>query len=153
MPQLIRNPKDFWSGVLFVAVGALAVVVARDYPLGSALRMGPAYFPTVLGLLLVLVGTATMVRGIMRPGAAIGRFAWRDLLLILSSTELFAVLVRGAGLIVAVVTIVMVGAFASTRFRWGYALLLAFGLAAFCTLLFVKALGLPIPMIGSWFGG
>jgi len=43
-------------------------------------------------------------------------------------------------------------AYASTRFRWGYALLLAFGLAAFCALLFIKALGLPIPMIGPWFG-
>jgi putative tricarboxylic transport membrane protein len=149
---MIRNPKDFWSGVMFVAVGALAVLVARDYPMGSALRMGPAYFPTVLGVLLTLVGAAAMVRGVTRPGAALGRFAWRDLLLILSSTILFGILIRGAGLIAAVATIVLVGAYASTRFRWGYALLLAFGMAAFCALLFIKALGLPIPMIGPWFG-
>ncbi len=149
---MIRDPKDFWSGVMFVAVGALAVLVARDYPMGSALRMGPAYFPTVLGVLLTLVGAAAVVRGATRPGAALGRFAWRDLLLILSSTILFGILIRGAGLIAAVATIVLVGAYASTRFRWGYALLLAFGMAAFCALLFIKALGLPIPMIGPWFG-
>lgn len=149
---MIRNPKDFWSGVMFLTVGALAVLVARDYPLGSALRMGPAYFPTVLGVLLALVGAVAMVRGVTRTGAALGRFAWRDLSLILSSTVLFGVLIRGAGMIAAVVAIVVVGAYGSTRFRWGYALLLAFGLAAFCTLLFIKALGLPIPMIGPWLG-
>lgn len=149
---MIRNPKDFWSGVMFVAVGVLAVLVARDYPMGSALRMGPAYFPTVLGVLLTLVGAATMVRGVTQPGTALGRLAWRDLLLILSSTVLFSILIRNAGLVAAVVTIVVVGAYASTRFRWDYALLLAFGLAVFCTLLFIKALGLPIPMIGPWFG-
>jgi hypothetical protein len=89
---------------------------------------------------------------VTQPGTALGRFAWRDLLLILSSTVLFSILIRNAGLVAAVVTIVVVGAYASTRFRWGYALLLAFGLAAFCALLFIKALGLPIPMIGPWFG-
>lgn len=152
MPQMIRNPKDFWSGVMFVTVGAVAVLVAHHYPMGSALRMGPAYFPTVLGVLLTLVGAAAIVRGVTRPGDTLGRFAWRDLSLILSSTVLFGILIRGAGLVAAVLAVVLVGAFASTRFRWGYALLLAFGLAAFCTLLFIIALGLPIPVIGPWFG-
>lgn len=149
----VRNPQDFWSGVLFLAVGVLAVVLARGYPMGNALRMGPAFFPTILGALLALVGAATLLRGLIEPGGAIGRFAWRDLLLILSATVLFGALIRTAGLAVATVVIVFVGASASTRFRVGPTVLLAIGLAAFVVLLFITALGMPIPLIGPWLGG
>src|SRR4051794_1510715 len=58
----IRNGKDFWAGLMFVGFGAAFVIIARDYPMGEALRMGPAYFPTMLGGLLVLLGMATFVR-------------------------------------------------------------------------------------------
>ena len=58
----IKNGKDFWAGLMFVGFGAAFVIIARDYPMGQALRMGPAYFPTVLGGLLVILGMATFVR-------------------------------------------------------------------------------------------
>ena len=53
---LIRNPKDFWAGVLFVAFGTAAIVIAPSYPLGTAARMGPGYFPRMLGILLIVLG-------------------------------------------------------------------------------------------------
>jgi putative tricarboxylic transport membrane protein len=152
MSSRIRNPKDFWTGAIFMATGGFAVMLARDYPLGTTFKMGPGYFPTVLGALLALVGLITVLRGLLRPGTAVGALAYREILLVLTATVLFGVLLRGAGLIVAVVLLVMVSAYASRYFRWGTAVALAAGMAAFCVLVFVKALGLPIPMLGPWFG-
>lgn len=152
MTSRIRNPKDFWTGAIFVAFGGAAVMLGRDYPFGTTFKMGPGYFPTVLGALLALVGLITVLRGLLRPGAAVGALAYREILLILTATVLFGVLLRGAGLMVAVVLLVMVGAYASRYFRWGTAGALAAGMAAFCVLVFVKALGLPLPILGPWFG-
>lgn len=148
----IRNPKDFWTGAIFMAFGAAAVVLARDYPFGTSFKMGPGYFPTVLGALLALVGLATSLRGLIRPGPAVGAFAYREILLILAATIVFGLLLRGAGLIVSVFLLVVIGAYASRFFRWGIAIALGAGMSAFCVLVFVKALGLPLPMFGPWFG-
>jgi hypothetical protein len=58
----IKNGKDFWAGLMFIAFGAVFFFYAREYPMGTTLRMGPAYFPTVLGALLVVLGGAVLVR-------------------------------------------------------------------------------------------
>ena len=149
----IRNPKDFWSGLLFLGVGGAVVLLARDYQLGSALKMGPGYFPTALGGLLALVGLVAVARSFIRPGTAMEPFYWRLLLMVTGSTVLFGLLMRGAGLSVAVPVLVLVSSAASIYFRWRTALILAVGLTALAALLFVKGLGLPIPLIGPWFGG
>ncbi len=148
----IPNPKDFWTGVIFVAFGAAGVLLARDYPFGTSLKMGPGYFPTVLGLLLAGVGLLIVLRGLFRSGTAVGSFAYRELVLVLLGTVLFGLLLRGAGLIVAVLLLVGVSAHASRKFRWGTTVALGVGMAAFCVLVFVKALGMPIPVLGPWFG-
>src|SRR3546814_87740 len=62
MPSFIRHPKDFWTGVIFLFVGLAAVILGRDYTMGTAGRMGTAYFPTVLGGLLALIGLVAVVR-------------------------------------------------------------------------------------------
>lgn len=152
MTAFIRNPKDFWTGVIFVGFGLTTVIIGQDYPMGSAVKMGPAYFPTVLGALLALIGLIAVIRALLRPGAAIGAFAWREVILVLTSIVLFGVLVRGAGLVTAVVVLVLMSAYASTKFRWPHAIMLAAGLAVFTVLVFVKALGLPISLFGTWFG-
>jgi len=149
---LIRNPKDFWTGVIFMAVGSAAVLLARDYPFGTTFKMGPGYFPAVLGALLALVGLLAVLRGLWRPGSAIGVFAYREMLLILSATFVFGLMLRGAGLVTAVFLLVVVGAAASRYFRWSAAVALGFGMSAFCALVFVKALGLPLSLFGPWFG-
>jgi hypothetical protein len=149
----IRNPKDFWSGLLFLAVGAAAVLLAQNYKLGTAFNMGPGYFPTALGGLLALVGLLAVVRSFIRPGTALEPFHWRLLLMVTGSIVLFGLLMRGAGLSVAVLVLVLASAAASVYFRWRTALILAAGLIALSALLFVKGLGLPIPLIGPWLGG
>lgn len=149
----IRNPKDFWSGLLFLGVGGAVVLLARNYQLGSALKMGPGYFPTALGGLLAVVGLIAVARSFIRPGTAIEPFHWRLLLIVLGATLLFGVLVRYAGLIAAVAVLVLTAAAASVYFRWRVAIALAVGLVIFSVIVFVKALGLPMPLIGPWLGG
>ena len=149
----MRNPRDFWTGVIYVGVGAGAVILAREHPLGTALRMGPAYFPTVLGGLLVAIGLASLGRALRQPGEPLGPMRLTGLLAVTAGTLGFGALARGAGLVVALPVLVLVSAAASARFRWGPALALAAGLTLFCAAVFVKGLGVPLPIIGPWLGG
>jgi hypothetical protein len=150
--SLIRHPKDFWTGTIFMFFGLAAVFIGRDYTMGSAGSMGPAYFPTMLGSLLALVGLIAVGRSFFRRGEAIGRFYIKELVLILLAVILFAILMRGAGLVPAAIVLIVLSAYASPKFRWGESLLLACGLAAFSVLIFIKLLGLPMAVLGPWLG-
>ena len=152
MPSFIRNPKDFWSGVFFAVMGLATVIIARDYPMGSATKMGPAYFPTVLGWFLAAIGAIAILRSFIRIGEPIRGFAVKQLALVVLPTAAFGMLIRPGGLIVATMVLVLVSAYASNKFRFGPALALAIGMATFSALVFAKALGVPIPLLGSWFG-
>ncbi len=154
MARLIRSPKDFWAGLLYAGFGAAAVLIARDYGMGSGARMGPAYFPTVLGSLLFLIGVASIVRSFVVHGEPVGAIAWRGLVLVTAGTVLFGVLLRPAGMIAAIAALVLVSAAASARFRleWRALALMAL-LIAFCALVFVKGLGMNVPVVGPWLGG
>lgn len=149
----IRNPKDFWSGVIFLVAGLAAVALIRHHPMGSTMKMGPAYFPTVLGGLGILLGCATIGRALLRPGPPVGRLALGKAACVLGATALFGLLLRPLGLAGALALLVLLSAHASARFRWPAALLLAAGLAFGSSLVFVRLLGLPIPILGTWFGG
>jgi hypothetical protein len=148
-----RNPKDLWTGVLFIAVGLAAIFFVRGHQMGTAMRMGPAYFPTILGLLQVLIGIAVMLRALVRPGLPLGQFAVAKIALVLGAIVLFGLLLRGLGLIIAIIVIVVLSAYASKNFRWPVALVLAVGIAICSSIIFVLLLGIPIPMIGTWIGG
>jgi hypothetical protein len=150
----IRNPRDFAAGVLYVTLGGAALVIARRYGMGTASRMGPGYFPTALGVILILLGSAAIVRSLWARGEPMGAFAWKPALLVTLATVAFGFLLARAGLIVALVVLALVGASASIRFRfdWTAAALLG-ALVAFCALVFVHGLGVPIPLRGPWLGG
>lgn len=152
MPSFIRHPKDFWTGIIFLFFGLAAIIIGLDYPMGTAGRMGPAYFPTVLGGLLALVGAVGVIRSFLRPGEAISKFHLKELFLILTAVILFGFLMRNAGLVPAVLVLVLLAAYASPKFTWGASLALAIGLATFAVIVFVKLLGLPMPILGPWFG-
>jgi hypothetical protein len=152
LPSFIRNPKDFWSGLIFVLFGLAAILIGQDYAMGTAGRMGPAYFPTILGSMLAIIGLIAIVRSMLTTGAAVDKFAVREVVLVIVATLLFGVLVRGAGLVVAVVALVLLSAYASAKFRILPSVLLAAGAAVFSVLVFIVGLGLPMPIIGPWFG-
>lgn len=152
MQFLIRNPKDFWSGVIFICTGSASLFISSDYERGTAGIMGPGYFPTALGLLLAVIGLVSLIRSVIVRGDAIGRFNIGKGLLILLAILMFGVLVRGAGLAAAIVVLVMIAGYANARFNAGRYLILALCMAVLCVLVFIQALGLPIPMFGNWLG-
>ena len=150
---MIRSSKDFYAGLLYVFFGASAFVIARDYTMGTAFRMGPAYFPTVLSVLLIVIGVASVIRAFIVPGTPVGRMALSGLLWVTASVMMFGFLVHGAGLVVALPLLVVSSASASAKFRWRPTIAMAVGITIFCVLVFLKGLGIPLPVIGPWFGG
>lgn len=151
--SIIKGPKDFWTGIIYLIFGCTALLIGRDYGMGSAMRMGPGYFPVVLAGLLVLFGLIALVRAFIRPGEAIGGFALKPTVLVLGGTLLFGFLMQRAGLIVAILALVLLAASASEKFRFEWkATAGLIALVAFCALVFVKGLGVPMPLVGTWFG-
>lgn len=153
MRALVRSPKDFGAGALYVAFGLAAVWIGRDYTFGTGARMGPGYFPSVLGGLLVLFGLAAIVRSFVQSGGPMGTIAWKPLFLVVFATVLFGFLLPRVGLPVSLILLALVSAAASEKFRfeWRAALGLV-ALVALCALVFVTALGVPLPLFGTWLG-
>ena len=152
MRSVIKHPKDFYAGLMYAVIGVGAIVVAQSYNMGTSVRMGPGYFPTVLGALLLIVGSISMVRAFTHEGEAIKRFFWKEIVLVLGSVALFGIMVRGAGLLPSLLVLVVVSAWASDQFKIKNTLLLAVVTSIFSVLVFVKGLGLPFAIIGPWFG-
>jgi hypothetical protein len=150
---MVRNAKDFWIGLIYIFFGSSAILIARDYSMGSATKMGPAYFPTILGCLLLAIGVISVIRSFLVPGPPVGPFALKGLVLVTASVVAFGLVVRGLGLAIALPLLIIVSAYGSTRFRWRPTLLMAAGLTLFCVLVFLKGLGIPLPVIGPWLGG
>lgn len=150
----IRNPRDFWAGAIYLALAIVVIWIGRNYQQGTAARMGPGYFPTALGAILAIFGVVSIGRSFIRPGEAISAFAWRPLALVLGSVVLFGLLLPTAGVIIALTCLIVVGALASRNTRLDVTSLAALvGIVAFCVIVFVKGLGVPMPLLGSWFGG
>ncbi len=147
-----RNPTDLLTGLLFVGLGIMFVTVSGDYRLGTARQMGPGYFPTVLGILLTLLGAVLALKGQFGKDGALERFSWRPLLVVVAAIVVFGLTVRGAGLVPAIVLLTITSFAASDRFRPTTALALAAVLALFSWSVFRFGLGLPLPAFGTWFG-
>jgi hypothetical protein len=150
---MTSNARDFWTGLLYIFFGSSAILIARDYGMGTAIKMGPAYFPTILSGLLILIGVISVIRSFIVTGIPIGAFAFKGLVLVTGSVVAFGFVVRGLGLAIALPLLIIVSAYGSPRFRWRPTLLMAAGLTIFCVFVFLKGLGIPLPIIGPWLGG
>src|SRR5262245_15395001 len=150
----IRNPRDFWAGAFYVALALAVFWFGSGLATGTSARMGPGSFPTVLGAILALLGLASIVRSFLRPGEAIEPIAWKPLTFILGATVLFGLLLDRVGVVIALAVLIVVSAMASQHSRPNAASIAALvGIVVFCVLVFVKGLGVPMPLLGSWFGG
>ena len=142
--------KDFWSGLLLIAIGAAAMIIAQDYRFGTALRMGPGYFPTMLGGILALFGLYLAVIG-LRGGEKIERnWSPRAVIGVSLSLVLFGVLMEYAGFVPALVALIFGSAASGTDFRFGEVLLFTVLLTAAAVVLFIYGLGLPYPLIAGF---
>jgi putative tricarboxylic transport membrane protein len=146
----LLGSKDFLAGLVFVLMGVLAVAVARDYPVGTAMRMGPGYFPTVLGGILVLLGAWVAARG-LRSGARVkGEWGWKPLAFIALAFVLFGLLMPRLGLVPALAAALLASAFGGREFRTKEALVLAVVMSAVASLLLLAVLKMPYPLIAGW---
>ena len=149
----IRNPKEFGSGVLFAAFGLAAIGIGFAYPVGTAARMGPGYFPRGLGMILIGLGLILIVRSFRDPGAPIMAKDLRPILIVLGSVVLFALTVAKAGLVVSTILLVLVASTASHEYRWKESVIASLFLAAFVVAAFGYGLKLQLPILPPAFGG
>jgi putative tricarboxylic transport membrane protein len=149
---MIRGTKDFWAGLIYIFFGASAIIIAQDYAMGTAVKMGPAYFPSLLGGILVAIGVVSVVRSFIVSGSPTGAFAVKSLSLIVASVLIFGVVVKALGVAISLPLLVLVSAYGSVHFRWGPTLALALGLTTLCIFVFLKGLGIPLPIWGTWLG-
>ncbi len=142
----IKSPKDFWAGLMFIAFGLFFYLVARNYEMGSARRMGPAYFPTVLGGLLAVLGGIVFFRSFAVKGERVPPISLRQIFFVILSLVAFGFLLRPIGMILALALLVVVSAFAGHEFKLKEVLILSAVLITLSVLAFVKGLGLPFPL-------
>ena len=142
----IRSPKDFWAGLIFIAIGGGFVLLAQQYRLGDMHRMGPAMFPTLVGALLAALGLIIALRSFALDGAPVPRFEARPIGVSLLAIVLFGIALHWFGLVAAVAVLVLVGAYAARDVRPLENFALAAVMVAFSVGVFVWLLGLPLPL-------
>ena len=142
----IRSPKDFWAGLIFIAIGSGFILLAQQYRLGDLHRMGPAMFPTLVGALLAALGAVVALRSFVLVGAAVPRFYGGPIGVSVLAIVLFGIALQWLGLVAAVAVLVLVGAQASREARLLETLALAAVMIAFSVAVFVWLLGLPLPL-------
>lgn len=151
----IKSEKDFWSGLMFVAVGVGFAWGAMEYSFGSSARPGPAYFPFGLGLMLAVLGALVLLKALtleVEGGDRVGGIAWKPLLIIVGSVVMFGLLLPRLGMFVALPLLVIVSAFAGDEFHWGEVIANAVVLTAGSWFIFIWGLNLTIPLL-PWFMG
>ena len=142
----IRSPKDFWAGLIFVAIGGGFILLAQQYRLGDLHRMGPAMFPTLVGALLVALGAVIALRSLVLDGEPVPRLYARPIGISLVAIVLFGIALQWLGLVAAVAVLVLVGGFAAREVRPLENLALAAAMVVFSVAVFVWLLGLPLPL-------
>jgi putative tricarboxylic transport membrane protein len=143
----IASPRDFWAGLLFGGFGLfMSIYAATHYKLGTAVRMGPGYFPTWVGGIVALCGLALAIGALRVQGPPVPPLYWRPALFVLGASIAYGYLLKPLGLVLATVLIVLVSAAGGHEFRWRETLALAIALALFSLGVFVYGLGLPFPL-------
>jgi hypothetical protein len=143
----IKSPKDFWSAVMFVGFGVFFMAWSlTHYQMGTAVRMGPGYFPTVLGGLLTALGLIVLAGSLAVQGPAVPQFHFRPLIFITVGVVLYGYLMKPLGLVGATAALVFVSAYGGHEFKWREVLILFAILFVFSWLVFVKGLTLPFPI-------
>lgn len=148
----IKSAADFWAGLMYIGFGLAAVIVARDYPLGQAMRMGPGYFPTYIGAILMVIGAIVSARALVVPGEGIGRWGWRPLILLCVAFAAYGVLMDefSLGFVPALVAVIALSSLAEPEFRPLELVILTLVLVAGAVALFIYGLELPYTLFWWW---
>ena len=149
----IKSQRDFWSGLMFIAVGIGFAWGATFYSFGSSARPGPGYFPFGLGILLALLGAIVLFKALtieVEGGDPIGHVAWKPLLYIVGTVAVFGWTLPHLGMVVSLPVLVVIAARAGDEFHWGEALANGAVLTLGSWLIFVYGLNLTIPLWPSF---
>jgi drug/metabolite transporter (DMT)-like permease len=149
----IKSEKDFWSGIMFLVVGITFAVGATNYSMGTSARPGPGYFPLILSVILAILGGIVLFKSLTiesEGGDPIGSIAWRPLLVVVFAIVLFAIMLPRLGMFLSIPVLIVVVSFAGDQFKWKGVLVAAAVLTVFSWLVFVKGLGLTIPVMPSF---
>lgn len=147
MKVRIKAPKDFWAGLMFIGFGLFFMIWAvTHYQMGTAVRMGPAYFPAVLGGMLAVLGLIVLAGSLAMRGPPVAAFAFRPLILILLACVVYGYTMKPLGLIGATAALVFISALGGHEFKWREVTILFLVLIVFSILVFVKGLTLPFPV-------
>jgi hypothetical protein len=152
----IKSQKDFWSGLMFVAVGLGFAWGATTYSFGSSARPGPAYFPFGLGILLAIMGALVWFASITvetEDGEPIGAIAWKPLIIITSSVVMFGLILPRLGLLLSLPLLIIVAALAGDEWHWKDSIISVVVLTLGSWLIFIKGLSLVIPLWPSFITG
>lgn len=151
----IKNQKDFWAGVMFILFGGFFTGVGTQYTFGTAARMGPGYFPTVLGVLLMLLGLIVAVSGLSKKNTEekVDKFAWDVLFFVLGPIVLFGLLLQPLGLILSMIVLIMGVSYASHEHGWKASILNTVFLIALCMFVFIYALELQFQLLPAFLRG
>ena len=145
----IKSQRDFWSGLMFIVVGAAFAWGATMYSFGSSARPGPGYFPFGLGVILAILGAIVLFKALtieVEGGDPIGAFAWKPLITILTSIAVFGFILPKLGMIISLPILIFTSAWAGDEFHWKDALINSIVLTVGSWLIFIKGLSLTIPM-------
>jgi hypothetical protein len=149
----IRNPKDFFTGLLLLAIVAVFLYGLTELKIGTAYRMGPGYFPLLLTALLAIFAIALVINGFQSDGEPIGEIPWRALVIVTFSIVLYGATLKGLGLVPSLGLTVFLSTFAADKWGAKTAVSVTVVLVAASAAIFVKGLGLPISLYGPWVGG
>lgn len=150
MKNLQFDSTNAICGLTFIALGSFFIYQCFTLELGTALRMGPGYFPLVLAVILTLLGVVVLVQSTRVQGEPIGPIALRGMLFILPAPVFFGLTVRGLGFVPSLFFAALIAAFASSRMKPGMAVVLAAAITLFSVAVFSYALGLPFERFGPW---
>ena len=145
----IRNQRDFGAGIMYMVIGLFFAIIATNYPMGTAAKMGPGYFPFYLGILMSLLGLLVAVKAFGAKAAieSIPKFNWRIMAQITGAVVLYGLLLPRLGFLIAVVVLVFVAASASREFTWKGTTINAAFLVTFTYSVFVLGLKLQFPLL------
>jgi hypothetical protein len=145
----VKSPQDLGAGVVFMLIGLAGLYFGRELAFGTAARMGPGYFPTLLSVLILAIGIVVAIRGLTTEGPQIEPVQLRPIAMIIAAILIFGVLIDVVGLALTALLLTVFAAYARREVKLTETILLGAGLAAFTVAVFVYLLGQPLP---AWWG-
>ena len=150
----LRNKQDFWSGIMFVALGVGFALGATNYSMGTAARMGPGYFPFWLGVCLAVLGAVVAISALKEKAedTDVEKFDFRILGIIIGSVVFAGIVLDVLGVYITVFLLVFLSSLASHEFSWKVAGATGIFLVLFVWLAFIRGLGLVFPLWPTFLG-